>query len=107
MTDDERLRALLRESATPTPGAALDGRILAAYRALHPPLWRRIWTMRISVPMPVMAAAMVLLVAVLWFALRQPSPTANAPASHYAHKTESAGFQPLPDGAARVIEVKD
>lgn len=107
MNEEDRLRSLLREWQAPEPPSALDQRVRAHFRDLHPSLWRRIWTTRISVPLPVMAAAMLALAAVLWLALRPASPATVAPRPNYAHKTESAGFQPLPNGAAHVIEMKE
>jgi hypothetical protein len=106
MTEEERLRSLLREWPAPEPAAALDERVRGKFRELHPPWWRRLLTMRVSVPVPVMAAVMLIVGAVLWFGLRT-SPPVVAPVRSYANKVESAGFQPLPRGDARVIEVKE
>lgn len=106
MSEEERLRSLLREWQASEPSAALDERVRGKFREVHPRWCRRLLTMRVSVPVPVMAAVM-LVVAVLWFGLRASPPAVVAPAHSYANKVESAGFQPLPRGDARVIEVKE
>jgi hypothetical protein len=54
-----------------------------------------------------MAAILLLIAAVLWLGLRPATPHAAAPVRDDASKIQSAGFQPLPDGAARVIEMKE
>ena len=103
--DDHRLHSLLREWEAPAPPAALDPRVRSGFRELHPPFWRRIWLTRISVPAPLVALAMLLIAAVLWFAIRPARIPVVAPASR-ANQVESAGFVPLPRGDARIIEVK-
>lgn len=105
--DENRLQELLREWKAPDPNAALDERVRARFRQLNPSFWRRIWTMRISIPVPAMAAILLLAAAVLWLGPRPSPPHAAAPVRDYGNKVQSAGFEPLPDGAARVIEMKE
>ena len=110
MKEHDPLNSVLREWEAPEPSAAVDARVRAAYRAAHrPSLWRRIWSAQVTVPVPVLAAVFLLLLApVLWLQLRSrpsaPQPAAVTPAGP-GHTTgvETPGFRPLPDGATRVI----
>jgi hypothetical protein len=111
MKEHDPLSSVLREWEAPEPSAALDARVRAAYRALHrPSLWRRVWSARVSIPVPVLAALLLVVVitAAWWLPFRsrppavQPEPVA-APAGGYVTRIETAGFKPLPDGATRVI----
>ena len=114
MKEEDPLDSVLREWNAPAPSSALDARVRAAYREIHRPSpWRFLWSARVTIPVPVLAALM-LIVAVLWIAFRpgtrpvQPPTTVAAPNDGYTTRIESAGFIPLPDGATRVIrsEVK-
>ncbi len=116
MNDDE-LRKTLNEWKAPEPGASVDKRVLAAYRENYarPALWRRILLARISVPVPV-AAALVLLIAV-WFALgprgnvapAPPAPVAVQPAPTptgepvVAQRLRIENFRPVARPELRVI----
>ena len=108
MKEHDPLNSVLREWEAPEPSAAVDARVRAAYRAAHrPSLWWRIWSAQVTIPVPVLAAAFLLLLApVLWLQLRPPAPqpAAVTPAgTGYMTRIETAGFRPLPDGATRVI----
>jgi hypothetical protein len=105
--EEDRLQELLREWKAPDPNTALDERVRATFRKLNPSFWRRLWTMRISIPVPAMAAILLLTAVVLWLGLRPSPPHAAAPPLDYANKVQAAGFQPLPNGAARIIEMKE
>ena len=108
MKENDPLNSVLCEWSAPEPSAALDARVRAAYRAqLRPSAWRRLWTARVSIPVP--ALALLLLIAMaLWLQFRphavvvQPA-TITPPADGYMTRIETAGFKPLPDGATRVI----
>ena len=107
MNEKDPLSSLLHEWEAPGPSASLDTRVRAAYRAWRrPTFWVRLWSFRVSIPMPVLAAAVLLIAAGLWLA-RQPAapqrPAPAAPAVGYMTRLESAGFQPLPDGEIRII----
>lgn len=108
MTEDDKLRAVLREWEAPEPGSAMDMRVRAAWRASHPPLWKRIWTARVSVPVPVFAV-LLLLAAFLWmkFGAGQSHSEAPTEAAGYVTRLNASGFQPVPNGEARVITVKE
>jgi hypothetical protein len=109
MTEPDSLDALLREWKSPEPAAELDQRVTSAYRsAVRPPrfspgIWRQFWTMRVSVPAPVLAAATLMIFTLfLWF---RPSavPAVSPDTSGVVTRLNASGFQPLPNGHARVI----
>jgi hypothetical protein len=107
MNEKDPLRALLQEWEAPEPSAALDVRVRAAYRAgRRPTLWERLWSFRVSIPVPVLAAAVMILLG-LWIDRRPVPPPRPAPvppgAGAYMTRLEAAGFQPLPDGEIRII----
>lgn len=107
MNEKDPLRSLLHEWEAPEPSSALDARVRAAYRARRrPTLWERLWSFRVSIPAPVLAAAL-LVAAGLWLEWRSVPPQRPAPvapaAGAYMTRLEAAGFQPLPDGEIRVI----
>jgi len=109
MKEQDPLNTLLREWEAPEAPAALDARVRSAYRSeVQPSLWRQLWSFRVSIPVPVLAAALLLVMAGVWLtrsgAPARPgfSPGKAAPPG-YVTRLESAGFQPLPEGATRVI----
>jgi hypothetical protein len=104
MNEHDPLRPLLHEWQAPEPSPALDARVRAAYRAgQQAPWWLRIWSFRVSIPIPVLAAALLLIAASVWIERRSTPPVRPAAPSGYITRLESAGFQPLPDGDVRVI----
>lgn len=106
MNEDESLRSVLREWNAPEPGAAVDAQIRDAWKAECRPVWRRIWTARISVPVPLAVAALVLAAALIGF--RGAPPVAPAPKARLVvQEATASGFIALPDGAARVVSAKD
>jgi hypothetical protein len=105
MNENDRLNSLLREWEAPEPAPALDARVRASYRqAVRPSMWQRLWSARVSIPAPVFAAALLLIAAGIWLQTRSGPPAPAVPAPQgYVTRLDSAGFQPLPDGAVRVI----
>lgn len=108
MKEEDPLQSVLREWPAPAPSPALDERVRSAWQAAHrPSLWRRAWSGRVSIPVPVLAAALLLIAALAWFQFApKPStqPASAAPRGEgYTTQIESAGFQPLPNGETRVI----
>jgi hypothetical protein len=109
MREPDSLDALLREWKMPEPNEELDRRVLAAYRSeqhsgpLPSRFWRRFWAARVSVPAPALAAAVLAVFAlVLWLrpsAARAPSPQAPGAVT----RLNITGFQPLPNGDARIV----
>src|SRR3989442_2794782 len=69
---DMELRETLRRWNAPGAPAALDNRVLAAYRRLRPPVpaWRRIFTATVPVPAPVAALVVLALILSLAVAFR-------------------------------------
>lgn len=108
MKEHDPLNSLLREWVAPEPPPALDARVRAGYLAVRrPSRWHRIWTVRVSIPVPVLGALLLLAVA-LWLQFRPRPPvvqpaTVAPPGGGYVTRVETAGFKPLPDGAIRVI----
>jgi hypothetical protein len=104
MKEQDRLNTLLHEWEAPEPPAALDAQVRAAYRdTVKPSLWQRMWSFRISIPVPVLAAALLLFMAGVWLTRSGPPAVPATAPPGYVTRLESAGFQPLPDGATRVI----
>jgi len=115
MTENDPLQGLLREWKSPEPAPELDARMTAAYReAVHQdavrrsPVLRRFWRARVSVPAPVFAVGVVVVVAVfLWVRVASPHPPALPATSDVVTHLDATGFQALPNGEARVISVKE
>jgi len=107
--EEDKLRAVLREWEAPVPNPAMDARVRAAWRAAHPRGWKRIWTARVSVPVPVLAALLLIAAFLLVKLSTARRSTAETPSGHGAYVTElnATGFQPVPNGEARVITVKE
>jgi hypothetical protein len=106
MNKHDSLSSVLREWATPEPSGAMDARVRAAYKARYrASWWRRFLSARVSIPVPVLAALLVIVTAFwLQFRAQPPRPGAVAPTGEgYMTRIEAAGFKPLPDGETRVI----
>jgi hypothetical protein len=103
--DDDRLHEILYEWEAPESTVEMDSRMRAAWRSAHPPLWRRLWSARISVPIPVLAALLVL-AAVLLFSL-SPAPPAAPEMGRYVTHLNATGFQPVTNGEARVVKIEE
>jgi hypothetical protein len=109
MREPDSLDALLREWKSPEPTVELDQRVTSAYRSavraprFSAPVWRQFWTMRLSVPVPALVAA-ALAIFSLFFWLRPSAAPAAAPnTSRVVTRLNASGFQPLPNGEARVV----
>lgn len=110
MKERDPLDALLGEWKSPEPSPELDERVMRAYRAQPEAVkalgWRRFWTARISVPVPVLIAAIAVLALFLW--VRSASQSRALPeASGIVTHLNATGFQPLPNGQARVLPVNE
>lgn len=111
MNEHDPLSSVLREWEAPEPSAAMDARVRAAYRAgYRPSPWRRFWSARVSVPVPVLAALLVIVTA-FWLQFGSQPPlvqpaTVAPPVEGYMTRIEASGFEPLPDGATRVIRAR-
>ena len=107
---NDPLRSLLREWQPPEPTAEMDARMFAAWRAAwraaDPPASRwNFWSAQVSVPVPVFAVAVLVLLALLLQFRPAPAVTVRGP-SLVTTQVDAEGFQPLPDGAARVVKLK-
>lgn len=108
MMENDPLDRVLREWQAPEPPATvvsrMDARVLAAFRQMvRPSLWRRFLQARVSVPVPVLAMLLVIAAALL-IQFRSGEPRAPLPQIRgYVTRIEAAGFQPLRNGAVRVV----
>ncbi len=109
MNEIDPLRSLLREWEAPEPSHALDARVQVAFRRMHTPsLWNHLWRMRVSVPVPILAVAVLVVVIALMIQFRSnpPSQYMSSP-PQLATRIDAPGFQPLPNGNAQIILVKE
>jgi hypothetical protein len=110
MKEHDPLDTLLRDWTPPEPAPRMDRNIVAAYRSAvrtRMPLWQRFVTLRVSIPAPVLLAAAVA-IAVLMIWLKQPARSPSRPETHgIVTQLNARGFQPLPDGEARIIPVAE
>jgi hypothetical protein len=116
--ETDPLGPILREWEAPEPPARLDGRVLAAYRAAsRPSPWRSLWHARINMPVPVLAALLLIAAAAFLVFGPQPAPVpqprmdsqlaALPQGGGCETRLDATGFQPLPNGAARVLDAKE
>ena len=78
MNENDDLKRALESWQAPSPGRALDYRVLASYRGelLNAPWWRRVLAARISLPVPVaMALLVAIFVTLAWRERSQVSTT--------------------------------
>ena len=102
MTEDDPVHPLLGKWEAPEPPAAMDARIRAAWRAgLHERRTRPEGYLGLR-----HLAAVLLVIFALLIVLR-PLPRAAHGESGYVTRLGAAGFQPLPDGAARVVRMSE
>ena len=85
----------------------MDARILAAWRAAcpAPPRWN-FWSARVSVPAPLLAAVMLVLLALVLQFRSEPPAFSRSGGRAYVTQVDAEGFQPLPNGAARVVRLE-
>ena len=115
MNETDPLQPVLREWQAPEPPRGMDARLLAAYRAQYlPSRWRSFWSARVSVPVPVLAAALVIVAAIALLVRPAPRPVLHMDSTavaqegerRYETRLDATGFQPLPNGAVRVVKVE-
>jgi hypothetical protein len=109
MKEPEPLDTLLREWKAPEPAPELDRRVTSAFRseARPPDRWRRFWRLRISVPVPVLLAAALAVFALFFWLRPAAAPAASPETSGVVTRLNASGFQPLPNGEARVVPVAE
>ena len=92
---DPELARLLQEWSVPALPDSLDARVKALVRARAPkrPLWRRLFSISIRVPLPVALAVLALLLVALWRSGR-PAPEVESAGSGEA--TRAARNEPRP-----------
>jgi hypothetical protein len=119
---DGELAALLRKWEEPQVPAGLDARVIEAYRSglVREPLWKRLFTFRLSVPLPVALAALVLLLLSATALVRQglepkdevpqvagsgaETQTARGLEAPVVTQTSLAGFEPVDDVNVLVMQ---
>ena len=109
MREPDPLHALLEEWKAPEPSPEFDRRVVAAYQKglPRPAIAGRFWRARVSVPAPIFAVAiLVALVVFIWFRVAATSSPARATPNVVTY-LNATGFQPLPNGAARVVRVTE
>jgi hypothetical protein len=113
MNEPDPLHALLREWKSPEPAAEFDQKVVDAYRTVlpvaghRPPAWRRFWDAKISVPAPLLLAAMAV-IALLIFRFQPSSTPAPSPgAARVVTQVNAIGFEPLPNGEARIVPARE
>jgi hypothetical protein len=103
MMENDPLDSVLHEWQAPPPPTSLDARVLAAYRqSVRPALWRRFLQARVTIPVPVIAI-LILILAVVLIRIRIDRRSPLPQIGGYVTRIESAGFQPLPEGDARIV----
>jgi hypothetical protein len=106
--EPDSLDALLHDWKSPEPSTELDQRVISAYRSairsprFSPLVWRRFWTMRVSVPAPVLVAAALAIFALLFW-LRPSAPSVALETPGAVTRLNAPGFLPLPGGEARIV----
>jgi hypothetical protein len=107
--EDDKLRAVLREWEGPAPNPEMDARVRAAWRASHPPAWKRIWMARVSMPVPVLAVLLLIAAFLLvkFGVVRRSTAETPSGQGSYVTQVHDSGFQPVPNGEALVITVKE
>jgi hypothetical protein len=106
MNERDDLSEALAEWKAIEPSLDFDARAIAAYRRGQANVWQRFWRGfwqgRVSVPVPLVAlAAIVVLALAVWF-----RPNASPPRG-IVTQIDTDGFQPMPNGAARLIRVTE
>jgi hypothetical protein len=112
MTDHDPLDALLREWKPPEPRMELDENVVRAYRATlsegrRLPAWRRFWDSRVSIPAPLLVAAMAAVVILLFWLRPAAVPARPSDTPGVVTRLNATGFEPLPNGEARIVSVKE
>lgn len=107
MMETDPLKNVLRDWQAPEPPDELVARVRAAYRAEYRPSpWKVFWMTRVSVPAPALAVLAILIMALFLQFRSAPTPVAPRVDRGYITRMEATGFQPLPNGAARVVSVE-
>ena len=109
MREPDSLDVLLRKWKLPEPTAELDERVKSAYRSAvgaernsaRP--WQQFWTLRVSVPAPALALATLAIFGLLLWWRPSAAPVNSPETSGVQTRLDITGFQPLPNGEARVV----
>jgi hypothetical protein len=116
-THDPELQRLLEEWTVPAVPDTLDRRVRASFRAQlgRAPLWKRLLTTSVRIPLPVAVAALLLLAFALWRSAAQtavpvesaesmePARTAQVETQPVVTRTSLAGFEPVSEMNVTVV----
>ena len=107
MMENDPLRSVLREWQAPEPRAEIESRLRREFRARHPRSpWTAFWRLRIRIPAPALAVVALVLLALFLQIRTAPAPVSPRAGGGYVTRLDATGFQPLPNGAARVVSVR-
>jgi hypothetical protein len=107
MMENDPLRSMLREWQAPEPPAELESRLRTKFRARHQRSpWAAFWRLRISIPAPALAVFGLVLLALFLQFRTAPAPVSPRAGGGYVTRLDATGFQPLPNGAARVVSAR-
>lgn len=112
MTERDPLHALLREWHSPEPTSELNDRVIDVYRAEfrtgedRSSIWQQVWKTRVSVPVPILGAAIILLALLFWLH-SAPVPSIQSDTAGVVTRLNGTGFQPLPNGHAQIVPIKE
>jgi hypothetical protein len=88
MQHDPEIQALIRQWVPPAPSPDLDARMLARFQARRKPLWKRRIELRLSIPAPLPATALLVLLAWgAWFGWET--------AARNSFRERMGGFEPV------------
>ena len=121
---DLELERLLARWSAPVVPEGMDERVLEAYRRqarTAEPWWSRLFTATVRVPLPVAVGLLMLLIVSAALALRpmappptagttgpsQPVQAARSVDSQVVTRTSLAGFQPVSEVTATVVETQE
>jgi hypothetical protein len=112
MTEHDPFNRLLHEWRAPDLPSSLEARIAGAYRTKltcpyrQPPFYRRWWTARISIPVPLLGLALLLVAMLFWFRSKS-APGLPPETAGVVTRVNATGFEPLPNGRAHLVPVKE
>lgn len=89
---DEDVKQLVKSWRVPAASGELDRRMLSAFRR-RIPWWRRRWTIRIDIPMPALAAAVIVALLLGTLLVR----------ARFSQSTEAGGWHPVAEPTLKVI----
>jgi hypothetical protein len=112
MIEHDPFNKLLQEWQAPDLPPYLEERIAGVCRTevpstdRRPPYYRRWWTARVRIPVPLMGLAILLVAMLFWFRSKSAPSLPPDPAG-VVTRVNATEFEPLPNGEARLVPVKE